>query len=191
MHYRLKVRKLLTELCLLVLVGAPLLAHNVKGVKHPTLATARAQSPNANVTDFPIPIPSTNLSIVCFKIRNTSPDDSRITAVGLDLPGSLFGFTLISPTDIGFELSEDPGTVPDFPGVVLDFALVTGRNFAGGRPNLGLPPSTTPTTFCVMGPFNPTLPIESVLDNVYIRFQRVGPTGELSDVGIWERRFTN
>ncbi|MCL6482353.1 MAG: hypothetical protein K6U02_11570 [Firmicutes bacterium] len=188
MYYSLKFRKLQTGLCLLVLVGAPLLAHNVKGVNHPTLAMARAQSPNANVNDFPIPTDSFNLSIVCFKIRNTSPDDSRITAVGLELPGSLSGFKLLTPTDIGFELSEDPGTVPGFPGVVLDFALVTGRNFAGGRPNLGLPPSNTPTTFCVMGPFDPNLSIEKLLDNVYIRFQRVGTTGELSDVGIWDKR---
>jgi hypothetical protein len=67
-------------------------------------------------------------------------------------------------------------------------ALVTGRTFGGGRPNAGLPPSDTLTTFCVSGPFDRTLAIEKILDRGVLRFQRVGPAGEAGDIAVWENR---
>ena len=68
-------------------------AHNYYSLEGLTAVSARVQSPNATTTDLPIRIPGTDLSIMCFKVRNTTPeDDSRITAIGFDLPGSPTGF---------------------------------------------------------------------------------------------------
>lgn len=173
---------------LVALLATSLSAHNYAGLEFPTLARARVQSPNAATVDMPQPIAGTDLSIVCFKVRNTSPYDSRISAIGLDLPGTLTGFTLISPPDGDFQLIEQVSNVPGLPDVTLDFALVTGRTFGGGRPNAGLPPSSTLTTFCVSGPFPQAMPIERILDLGVLRFQRVGADGESGDIGVWENR---
>ena len=67
-----------------VLASALMQAHTFVGVLDAVNARARVQSPNANVVDLPIPIPGTALSVACFKVRNTSPFDSRITAIGID-----------------------------------------------------------------------------------------------------------
>jgi len=174
-------------------------AHNIKGVNYPTLATARLTSPNATLVDRPVPIPGTGLSVACFNVRNTSPEttspEARITAVGFDLPGEPTGFALISPTDSDFALGNEVGNVPFFPGVTLDFALLTHKTFASGNPHLGLARSPSPVQICVSGPF-PSDPdgqltlIETLLNYSYVRFKQVGPDGELDDVGIWERRLT-
>ena len=169
--------------------GAAAYAHNYVGLEHGRpLVAARVQSPNAQLTDFPVPIAGTDLSVVCFRVRNTSQFDSRITSIGLELPGDLTGFTLLSPTDSDFRLIEQVSHVPGLPDATLDFALVTGRTFGGGRPNSGLPPSPTLTTFCVSGPFPPNVPIERLLDHGVLRLQRVGADGELGDVAVWESR---
>jgi hypothetical protein len=114
--------------------------------------------------------------------------DSRITAIGFELPGDLSGFTLLSATDGDFRVLEGVTHVPGLPDVTLDFALVTGRTFGGGQPPLGLPPSSMLTTFCVSGPFPQDLAIERLLDRGVLRFQSVGADGELGDVAIWENR---
>jgi len=164
-------------------------AHTYLGLEYGTaLVSARVQSPNSQVTDLPVPIAGTDLSIVCFRVRNTSPFDSRITAIGFELPGDAAGFSLVSPTDGEFRLIEEVTHIPGLPDVTLDFALVTGRTFAGGRPNAGLPPSSTLTTFCVSGPFPQDLAIERLLDRGVLRVQRVGADGELGDIAIWENR---
>jgi hypothetical protein len=171
-----------------VLAGALVQAHTFVGLLDPVNARARVQSPNANVVDLPIPIPGTTLSVVCFKVRNTSPFDSRITAIGIDVPGSATGYTLVSPVDGSFRLIEDVGNVPELHDVTLDFALVTGRTFGGGQPNAGLAPSATLTTFCVSGPFPQDLPIERLLDGGVLRMQRVGENGAAGDLVVWENR---
>ena len=178
-----------SSLALVVALGAAAYAHTYVGLEHGrTLVMARVQSPNAQVTEFPTPIAGTNLSVACFKVRNTSPFDSRITAIGLDLPGDLTGFDLVSSTAGDFELIEAVTQVPGLPDVTLDFALVTGRTFAGGRPNAGLVPGAPLTTFCVSGPFPQDTPIERLLDRGVLRVQRVGADGELGDVAVWENR---
>ena len=78
--------------------------------------------------------------------------------------------------------------MPGLPDVTLDFALVTGRNFAGGHPQRGLAPSLTLSTFCVTGPFPQNVSIERLLDRGVLRVQRVGSDGELGDVAVWESR---
>jgi hypothetical protein len=171
-----------------IVTGALVQAHNFVGLLDPVNARARVQSPNANVVDLPIPIPGTTLSVVCFRVRNTSPFDSRITAIGIDVPGSATGYTLISPVDGSFRLIEDVGNVPELHDVTLDFALITGRTFGGGQPNAGLAPSATLTTFCVSGPFPQDLPIERLLDGGVLKMQRVGDNGEAGDIVVWENR---
>ena len=173
-------------------------AHTIRGVNYPTLATARLTSPNASLVDRPVPVPGTGLSVACFNVRNTSPDTSpeaRITAIGFDLPGEPTGFTLVSPTDSDFALDSEVGNVPFFPGVTLDFALLTHKTFASGNPHLGLARSDSPVQVCVSGPFpsdpdGRLTPIETLLNYSYVRFKKVGPEGELDDVGIWESRLT-
>jgi hypothetical protein len=168
-------------------------AHTIRGVNNPTLAVARLSSPTSSV-DRPQPLGG-NLALACFNVQNRSPFDARITAVGLDLPGDLAGFALVSPVGGGFELENEVGQIPGFPLVTMDFALLTGRTFASGNPREGLPPSTTPIRVCVSGPFprdsaDPSLfiPIETLLNYSFVRFKNVGPNGEFSDVGVWEFR---
>ena len=193
----LSLSVLAVGLCLSLTIGA----HTIRGVNDCRLATARLSSPTTAV-DMPVPIPGTNLSIVCFKVQNTSPYDARITAIGFNLPGELRGFALIDPASfnpadpadhvtvesyLNFTLEDQLGHVPGFPGVKLDYALLTGNTFGGGRPKAGLAPSQTTTTFCVKGPFPAGLSIEQLLNYSFVRFQRVGADGEQGDVGIWER----
>lgn len=206
MMYQIPRSKKITSLALVAFlilgVSLTLEAHTIRGVNRSTEATARIESPTANIVDFPIPLVVDEngnplLSVACFRVRNSSPppQDSRITAFGFDLPGELTDFELVDPNNfnivlesyLNFTLENEVERIPGFQGITLDFALLTGRTFGGGRPNKGLAPSSVLTTFCVRGPF-PAVPIENMIDNSYVRFQRVGTSGEFSDVGIWERR---
>ena len=155
----------------------------------------RARRPSAAV-HFGERLRHESLVVVCFRVRNTSPFDSRLTAIGFELPGDLTGFTLISPTDSEFQVIEDVANVPGLPGVTLDFALTTGRTFGGGRPNSGLAPGSTLTTFCISGPFPPDVPLERLLDRGVLRAQwapmvswatwRSGRTGRSNGVSAGE-----
>ena len=183
-----------TTIVLIGLVSSVVsVAHTIRGVSNPTLAVARLSSPTSSV-DRPQPLGG-NLALACFNVQNRSPFDARITAVGLDLPGDLTGFALVSPVGAGFDLENEVGQIPGFPLLTLDFALLTGRTFASGNPWDGLPRSTTPTQVCISGPFprdpaDPSLfmPVEGLLDYSFVRFKNVGPNGESSDVGVWEFR---
>ncbi len=186
-------------LCLTLVVSY---GHTIRGINNRTEATARLMSPNPATVDLPIKIPGTNLSIVCFKAQNTSPFDARITAIGFDFPGDFSGFELVDPASVdptnpashvtlqsylNFSIENQAGPLPGFGCATLDFALQTGRNFKKGDPDAGLAPSSTATTFCVKGPFPQGLSIEEILNYSFVRFQRVGPDGGESDVGIWEK----
>jgi hypothetical protein len=85
-------------------------------------------------------------------------------------------------------VQENVTGLPGFPGVTLDVALVTGSSFTAGRPRLGLPRGMPPTQFCISGPFDPALPIETVLDGVFVRFEGNDALANVSDIGVWERR---
>src|SRR5687767_13764649 len=106
-------------------------AHRVIGVNHPTLHVAAVRSPAASTTDMPVAIFDTGLSVVCFRVTNSS-DTSYITAVGLELPGDLSGFALVSPLDRGWSIEEGVDA-PGFADATMDFAMVTGTHFAGGK----------------------------------------------------------
>lgn len=129
-------------------------------------------------------------------ITNTSPFDARITGFGFDLPpagnanaSGLDGFsgTVDSqPAGVNFVFSDgDLGNVNQFSGAVLDFGFITGNNFSGGDPNEGLSgiaPNNT-ATFTVSGAGFAGLTEEEICNAIFVRFQRVGADGELSDVG--------
>ena len=133
-----------------------------------------------------------------FTVRNTSQFDARITGIGFDLPpagngspSGLNGFTgnvTFQPAGVGFAFSDaDLGNVPQFNSTVLDFGFITGSNFAGGNPNDGLPPGIDPgdeATFVVSGAGFAGMTEGQICNAIFVRFQRVGANGQLSDVGV-------
>jgi len=122
-------------------------------------------------------------------LTNTSPNDARITGFGFDIgPGNLSGFTgspnpIIAPAGVSFAFVDSPlGNVPQFNAAELDFGYVTGPNFAGGSPNSGLDNGQT-LQFMISGAFS-GLTEAQVASGMIVRFQRVGPNGEGSDVAV-------
>jgi hypothetical protein len=170
-----------------VVLGAAieLSAHRVIGVNHPTLNVAAVRSPAASQTDMPVPIFDTGLSVVCFKVTNSS-ESSHITGVGLELPGDLSGFALVSPLDRGWSI-EEGGDARGFPDATMDFAVVMGTHFAGGRPKQGITTADGVVPICVSGPF-PSIPIETMLNGVFVGFRGDDPASLGFDIGVWERR---
>jgi hypothetical protein len=159
---------------------------SIVGTTNPSLATATVTcSFNAQTNTF------------TFTINNTSPFDARITGIGFDLPpagnasaSGLNGFTgnvTFQPAGVDFVFSDAAlGNVPQFDSAVLDFGFITGSNFSGGNPNEGLPPGIAPgdeATFVVSGAAFAGLTEEEICNAIFVRFQQVGPTGALSDVG--------
>ncbi len=133
-----------------------------------------------------------------FTIFNTSPFDARITGIGFDLPpagnasaSGLNGFSgnvTFQPAGVAFVFSDaDLGNVPQFGSAVLDFGFITGSSFAGGSPNDGLPPGIDPgdeASFIVSGAAFAGFTEEQICNAIFVRFQRVGSDGDLSDVGV-------
>lgn len=179
--------------------------HVVRGIAHPSLATAFVSSPSAAL-DAPIPIMwgthDTGLRVVCFYAANTSParsdapDWPRVTGIGFELPGDRSGFSLLEPLDGTWEVVEGVSADVSGSSVVADFAILAGVSPAGwsregpNRP-LGIPPGQpagrgSGTRFCVSGPFPDDLNIEGVLNGVLVRFHRVVPDGTSIDVGVWD-----
>jgi hypothetical protein len=182
------VRNLVLSVCALILTCATAKADtiNIVGNTNGSLATATVTcSFNAQT------------NTLTFTIVNTSPFDARITGIGFDLPpvgnasaSGLNGFTgnvTFQPAGVAFVFSDaDLGNVPQFNSTVLDFGFITGSNFAGGNPNDGLPPGIDPgdeATFTVSGAAFAGFTEEQICNAVYVRFQQVGPNGDLSDVG--------
>ena len=160
--------------------------HNVKGLDYPTLATARITSPTSAV-DMPVPIYDTGVSVACFKVRNTSPYNAVISAIGFELPEDFGDFSLVLPADSTFQLGNAVTLRPYFPERTLDFAFLTGPRFNSNGGSGGLVPSTQFTTMCASGRFPGGMSVETMLNYVFVRFSRVGPDGTLDDIGIWEQ----
>lgn len=136
-----------------------------------------------------------------FTITNTSAittpgSTSTITGVGFDLPplgnasaSGLNGFTGMQAPSLSstFTFSDgDLGNVPHgFNSAVLDFGFLTGDNFNGGNPNLGLLPGES-ASFTVSGAAFAGFTEEQICNAIFVRFQNVpltAPGGEGSDVG--------
>jgi hypothetical protein len=128
-------------------------------------------------------------------ITNTSPDDARIMGFGFDIAvGDADGFE--GEADMGFLFSDDDfGNVAQGGGngnVVLDFGAavncegttdVNNCDFnGGGDPKNGLAPDQT-VSFSVTGDFGGLTDAE-IAAALYVRFQNVGPDGELSDTAV-------
>jgi hypothetical protein len=124
-------------------------------------------------------------------LTNTSPFDARIMSFGFDVgSGNLNGYT--GSADMGFVFSDsDFGNVPQAGGsntVQLDFGAAVNCTIAkdncdfagGGSPNNGLDYLET-VNFSVTGDFG-SLTEDEIAAALFVRFQRVGPNGQLSDV---------
>src|SRR5262249_34033415 len=104
---------------------------------------------------------------------------STATSIGFELPGTITATTpgvcapnlaacnnyTLAPT-----VSNSPGNVPGFNSATLDFAVLTGPNFAGGNPP-GINQNGT-ATFTIAGGFT-GLTQANFLNGAYVRFQSV------------------
>jgi hypothetical protein len=132
----------------------------------------------ASITDF-----SLSGNQFTFTINNTSvaPGSTGwITGVGFDLAGNYGNFSLVSATNSNFVLFNDVSAQAGAQNFTdnFDFALLTGNNFGGGKPNEGAAPGES-ITFTVSGNFG-SLTGQQIAESAFARFQRVN--GEGSDV---------
>jgi hypothetical protein len=176
----LLVRSLITVVCLLpvpaVASAAPFL---ITGNSTGTDATASGDVTLAG-------------NLLTLDITNTSPFDAQITGLGFDLIVGDFtannssGINGFSGDDEGGFLFSDGslGNVPQFSTSVLDFGWLTGNNFNGGSPNLGLGPGES-LTFQVTDTLDAFAGLNEaeIAEALFVRFQRVGANGAGSDVG--------
>ena len=140
--------------------------------------------------DFEYDSGQINLSIM-----NNSDFDARLTAFAFNVPDGVGFMSFSGPS--GWLASFDPDNI-NTPGQFgkFDLAGLTGPNFNGGAPNVGIPPASTfDFTFGLSGNLS-GLTEDSFLgllsdpgknDNpqpFIARFQRVGPDGEGSDVAV-------
>lgn len=136
-----------------------------------------------------------------FTITNTSNltqpgSTSTITGIGFDLPpagnasaSGLNGFSGMQAPSLtsNFTFSDaDVGNVPaGFNSAVLDFAFLTGPNFAGGSVGDGLLPGES-ASFTVSGAAFSGFTESEICNAIFVRFQNVpveaGSGG--SDVGV-------
>ena len=212
--HRIWSRRLAVLVALLLGSISGISAHVVRGLT----GTAFVSSPTSS-SDKPISITwtgsqgtiDTGRRVVCFNAANTSdpridaPDWPRITAVGLEVPGSKRGFVLTEPVDGRWRLVEGvEQVIPGRGGVTLDLAIVADVNLLSlliGRPRElpGIPPDRRLVTrFCVSGPFPDTLPdpgnpaqsvettIERLLNGVVVRFHGTERHDLSADIGVWD-----
>lgn len=135
---------------------------------------------------------NSDTNTINFTITNTSPFDARITGIGFDLIEGDFaannssGLNSFSGANVGnFTFGNGAlGNVPQFSNTVLDFGFTTGNsgNFSGGSPNDGIAPGGS-LSFSVSGSSFAGLTEAQIGDAIFVRFQRVGPEGQGSDVG--------
>lgn len=153
-----------------------------------SLATTKAHAETITLTSINgtgVTASVSNFSLVgnqfTFTITNTSSTGS-ITGIGFDLPGTNRGtFTLTSRSDSDFNLA---GAVAAQAGAQnftssFDFALLTGKNFGGGKVVEGLRAGQS-GTFVVTGNFS-GLTAQQIAQDIFGRFQGIGP-GDASDV---------
>ena len=175
-----------------ILSGATASAHVVRGLLHPTLATAFVSSPSSTL-DALIPIAwgtnDTGLRVACVNVANTSspladaPQWPRIIAVGFELPGPRAGFSLLTPSESDWQVSNNVrASLVGRGDVTLDFALIART--------LGIPPGQagvrgSGTRFCLSGPFPDGFTIEQLINGVVVGFQAQA-NGGFADIGVWD-----
>jgi hypothetical protein len=157
----------------LAVLGVLSLAHGTARADQVTVSGNA--NPNLQAT---INITSLTAGSITFSVSNVlvAGVTSTITGIGFELPGTItanspgacagncgnFG---VAPT-----VTNSPGNVPQFNAAVLDFAVITGPNFAGGNPP-GINQGQT-ATFTITGNFT-GLTQAQFLAGVYVRFQSV------------------
>lgn len=113
-----------------------------------------------------------------FTINNTSNTGS-ITAIGFNLPGTNRGaFTLTSSTDSDFAIKSEVKAQAGAQTATstLDFALLTGNNFGGGKVAEGIAAGTS-ATFTVTGNFT-GLTAQQVSQLIFARIQGIQPNDD-------------
>ena len=118
----------------------------------------------------------------CFTLTNTSSTGS-ITAVGFNLPGDRGTFTLTTTSDSDFQLSEDVKAQAggQQTASTYDFALLTGKNFGGGKVSEGVGASQS-GTFCITGDFS-GLTADQIARTIALRFQGIGAQDNSEVIG--------
>jgi hypothetical protein len=170
--------------------GADPLLLTVRGVNDPSLSANILLTYNAQ------------LGQLSLSITNTSANyDPRLTGFAFNLPSAITGISSFTSTPAGWSYDYDRNDI-NTPGQFgfFDAAGLTGPNFNGGSPNLGIPIGSTflfnfrftgsnlgnltETSFTNLLSYDPAGgPNES--DQSFIaRFQRVGAGGGGSDVAI-------
>ena len=172
-------RMVLTATAAVILTALSAVAHAAPV----TLTSIGGTGVDATITNF-----SLATSKFTFTINNTAIEPGAtgtITGIGFDLPSSRDNnFTLVSGTNSNFMIEQDVKAQSGAQNFTdeFDFALLTGGNFGGGKPNKGIAPGAN-ATFIVSGDFS-GLTAQQIAETIFTRFQRVN--GDDSDVA----RFT-
>ncbi|HLL75323.1 MAG TPA: PEP-CTERM sorting domain-containing protein [Pyrinomonadaceae bacterium] len=127
-------------------------------------------TPTATISNY-----SLTGSTFTFTLCNTSTTGT-ITAIGFNLPGTDRGtFTLTTSDDPNFvvrtEVKAQGGAQTSTS--TFDFALLTGKNFGGGKVSDGIAPGEC-ATFSVTGDFS-DLTADRIAQSIFLRFQGIGP----------------
>lgn len=141
------------------------------------------------------------LATVHIDITNTSAlYDPRITAFAFNVPTGVTGVSgFAGPGGWGYQLIANAVNTPGQFGL-FDLAAVTGPNFDGGFPNDGIAQGGTfsfdfvlegsnldtldEMSFLGLFSYDPPRPPDENVQYFIARWQRTGPDGEGSDVGI-------
>ena len=192
------MRRTLYALFLALLVGlaAPSAAKadpiefTLQGVNDPSLSASVLMTYNASLGQLSLDITNTSASY-----------DPRLTGFAFNLPLQVLGISSFSSSLGGWSYSYDRNDI-DTPGQfgLYDAAGLTGPNFNGGSPNLGIAiGSSASFLFRFSGLFLNTLNEDSFASltsydavggpneseqSFIARFQRVGSNGNGSDVAI-------
>jgi hypothetical protein len=192
------MRKLLfaSALAIAVGVGAPKSAAadpillTLQGVNDPTLSAGVLLTYNAATGELRLDITNTSASY-----------DPRLTGFGFNLPSSVTGISSFISASSGWDYLLDRDHI-DTPGQFgfYDAAGLTGSNFNGGFPNLGLPiggsysfvfvftgssfGSLTESSFANLLAYDPSGNPNEDEQTFIARFQQVGADGQGSDVAI-------
>ena len=126
--------------------------------------------PTATVTGY-----SLSGNTFTFTVRNTS-STGTITAIGFSLPSADRGtFTLTAGSDPDFVIQTEVKAQAGAQTATgtFDFALMTGKNFGGGKVGEGTGPGQF-ATFTITGNFS-GLTADQIARSIFLRFQGIGP----------------
>jgi hypothetical protein len=112
----------------------------------------------------------------CLVFTNLS--NEVMTGIEFDLAGNRGPFDLLSitpsrqPFNQHLRFSRNPATIPEYPQLHPDFAVLTGGQFARGISPIGVQPGETSSEFCIGGNFAGLTP-DDIIARVYVRTQNL------------------